>query len=238
MSPIIRSSDQPYIRSRSPSCLINPGALFNTLVFGLAPGAAAHLKKFRDTPHEIINKQRLSWQALRVPLTESSSLGEPLRYYRTTGLILTQMQELVRRVKEALHEPWNKPTGKPKSLGLYQSVEAACMYLRQNVTQEFIGDTRDTSQPTISRYVARLVPIVKAMLEEFVPSAEEAIEIVKGRVVLVDGTLAVSIRKSRERRAGIARATRWRVVHDLRLLRVFAVLRDGCGWRCPSSGGY
>ena len=113
-----------------------------------------------------------------------------MRYYRTTGLILTQMQELVRRVKEELREPWNKPIGKPKSLGLYQAVEAACMYLRQNATQEFIGDMRDTSQPTISRYVAKLVPIVKAVLEEFVPSAEEAIEIVKGRVVLVDGTLA------------------------------------------------
>src|SRR5690348_4558369 len=46
------------------------------------PGAAGHLKKFCDTPHEIVNKQRLSWQALRVPLTESSSPGEPLRYYR------------------------------------------------------------------------------------------------------------------------------------------------------------
>ena len=112
-----------------------------------------------------------------------------MRYYRTTGLILSQMQELVRRVKEELREPWNKPTGRPKSLGLYQAVEAACMYLRQNATQEFIGDMRDTSQPTISRYVAELVPIVRAVLEEFVPSAEEAIEIVKGRVVLVDGTL-------------------------------------------------
>ncbi len=45
-------------------------------------------------------------------------------------------------------------------------------------------------QPTISRYVAGLAPIVKAVLEEFVPSAADAIEIVKGRVVLVDGTLA------------------------------------------------
>ena len=58
----------------------------------------------------------------------------------------------------------------------------ACMYLRQNATQEFIGDMRDTSQPTISRYVAELVPVVKAVLEEFVPSAEEAIEMVRGRV--------------------------------------------------------
>ena len=112
-----------------------------------------------------------------------------MRHHRTTGLIFTQMQELVRRVKEELREPWNKPTGRPKSLGLYQAVEAACMYLRQNATQEFIGDMRYASQPTISRYVKELVPVVKAVLEEFVPSAEEAIEVVKGRVVQVDRTL-------------------------------------------------
>jgi len=112
-----------------------------------------------------------------------------LRYHRTTGLMITQMQELVRRVNEALDEPWDKRTGRPKSLGLYKAVEAACMYLRQNATQEFIGETRETSQPTISRYAAVLIPLVKAVLEEFVPDAKEAIEIVKGRVVLVDGTL-------------------------------------------------
>jgi hypothetical protein len=112
-----------------------------------------------------------------------------LRYYRTTGLPLTQLQELVARVNDALGEPWNRPTGRPKSLGLYQSVEATCIYLRQNATQEFIGEMRDASQSTISRYVARLTPIVKAVLEEFVPSAEDTIEIAKGKVVLVDGTL-------------------------------------------------
>ena len=112
-----------------------------------------------------------------------------MRYYRTTGLIVTQMQELVRRVNNALDKPWTKHVGRPKSLRLYKAVEAACMYLRQNATQEFIGDSRDTSQPTISRYVAALVPLVKSVLEEFVPSAADAIEIVKGRVVLVDGTL-------------------------------------------------
>jgi hypothetical protein len=112
-----------------------------------------------------------------------------LRYYRTTGLILTQMQELVRRVNDALDAPWDKPTGRPKSLRLYKAVEAACVYLRQNVTQEFIGDIRNTSQPTISRYLTALVPLVKSVLEEFVPSAADAIQVVKGRVVLVDGTL-------------------------------------------------
>jgi DDE superfamily endonuclease len=112
-----------------------------------------------------------------------------LRYYRTTGLVVTQMQELARRVNSALDKPWNKRTGRPKSLGLYKAVEAACMYLRQNAAQEFIGDFRDTSQPIIPRYLAVLVPLVKSVLEEFVPSAADAIEVVKGRVVLVDGTL-------------------------------------------------
>jgi DDE superfamily endonuclease len=112
-----------------------------------------------------------------------------LRYYRTTGLMVTQMQELVRRVGNALDKPWNSRSGRPRSLGLHKAVEAACMYLRQNATQEFIGDMRDASQPTISRYLAVLVPLVKSVLEEFVPSAADAIEVVKGRVVLVDGTL-------------------------------------------------
>jgi hypothetical protein len=112
-----------------------------------------------------------------------------LRYYRTTGLAYTQMQELVGLVNDSLDKPWNNRTGRPKSLSLYKAVEAACMYLRQNATQEFIGDMRDTSQPTISRYVATLVPLVKSVLEEFTPSVAEAIEVVRGKVVLVDGTL-------------------------------------------------
>jgi hypothetical protein len=101
----------------------------------------------------------------------------------------SQMQELVRRVHGSLTEPWNKKTGRPKSCGLYRAVEIACMYLRHNGTQEFLGDVRGISQPTVSRIVTVLVPIIKAVLEEFVPSAEEAIDMVKGRVCLVDGTI-------------------------------------------------
>ena len=126
-----------------------------------------------------------------------------MRYYRTTGLIFTQMQELVRRVNGALEKPWSKRVGRPKSLGLYKAVEAACMYLRQNAAQEFIGDVRDTSQPTISRSLAVLVPLVKSVLEEFVPSAADAIEVVKGRVVLVDGTLNLAGPTKRTRSSGI-----------------------------------
>ena len=103
--------------------------------------------------------------------------------------MLTQMEELVCRVHGALTEPWNKKTGRPKSCGLYQAVEIACMYLRQNVIQEFLGDMRKISQPTVSRIVTTLVPVVKTVLTEFVPAAEEAIELVNGRVCLVDGAI-------------------------------------------------
>jgi hypothetical protein len=101
----------------------------------------------------------------------------------------SQMQELVARVHAGLDEPWNKPVGRPKSCGLYRATEIACMYLRHNVTQEFLGDMRDVSQPTVFRYVTDLIPVVEAVLEEFVPSAAEAIEMVNGRVCLVDGTI-------------------------------------------------
>ena len=112
-----------------------------------------------------------------------------MRYHRTTGLMLSQMQELVRRVQDALTAPWNKKTGRPKSCGLYRAVEVACMYLRQNCTQEFLGDLRDVSQSTVSRITSVLVPIVKAVLAEFVPDVKDAIRMVKGRAVLVDGAI-------------------------------------------------
>ena len=69
-----------------------------------------------------------------------------MRYYRTTGLMLSQMQELACRIHAALAKPWQKGTGRPKSLGLYAAVEVSCMYLRQNATEEFLGDMRVTGQ--------------------------------------------------------------------------------------------
>ncbi|MGH3319001.1 MAG: transposase family protein [Streptosporangiaceae bacterium] len=99
------------------------------------------------------------------------------------------MQELVGRVRGALPEPWNKPVGRPRSCGLYRAVEIACMYIRHNITQEFLGDMVGASRPTVSRVVTVLVPVVRAVLEELVPSAEDAIEVVRGRVCLVDGAI-------------------------------------------------
>lgn len=80
-----------------------------------------------------------------------------MRYHRTTGLALTQMQELVRRVATALGQPWQKKTGRPRACGLYAAVEVACIYLRHNCVQEFLGDlTRD---PLSGDEVTDLVPV-------------------------------------------------------------------------------
>jgi hypothetical protein len=103
--------------------------------------------------------------------------------------MLSQMQELVARVHRALAEPWNRNVGRPRSCGLHQAVEIACMSLRQNSTQEFLGDLRGVSQPTISRIITVLVPVITAVLAEFVPTVTDAIEMVRGRVCLVDGTI-------------------------------------------------
>lgn len=112
-----------------------------------------------------------------------------MRYNRTTGLTPAQMLELVSRVNAALEDPWIKRTGRPKAMGLYKAVEAVCAYLRQNATQEFIGDMKGASQSTVSRYLAALVPVVSAVLMEFVPTADSAAEAVRGRGCLVDGTI-------------------------------------------------
>jgi DDE superfamily endonuclease/Helix-turn-helix of DDE superfamily endonuclease len=112
-----------------------------------------------------------------------------LRYHRTTGLTLEQTQELVCRIEGALTEPWDKGTGRPKSCDLYHAVELVCMYIRQNATQEFLGDLKNLSQSTVSRIVTELVPMVKENLKEFVPTLEEAIELVSGRVCAVDGAI-------------------------------------------------
>lgn len=112
-----------------------------------------------------------------------------MRYQRTTGLMLSQMQELVRRVNAALVNTWHKDVGRGRSFGLYKAVETTCMYIRHNSPQEYLGDLLGASQPTVSRVITTLTPLIKSVLEECVPTAEDAIDVVNGQVCLVDGTI-------------------------------------------------
>ena len=116
---------------------------------------------------------------------------KPLRTDRMSGLDPEQLDELVLRIEEQLGEPWDKGTGRPKSVNLHEAVIIACGYMRQNIIQEVWAEIFDTSQPVISDVIATLTPLIEEATEEDRPTAEEAEEAaVREQTVLVDGFLA------------------------------------------------
>jgi DDE superfamily endonuclease/Helix-turn-helix of DDE superfamily endonuclease len=108
-----------------------------------------------------------------------------LRYHRTTGLTSEQLQDLVELVGQRV--TWSKDRGRPKATDLTKAVVIAVAYLRQNIPQEVLGEYFEVSQPTVSRIIQDITPVVADVLDQFIPNATEATE---GRVILVDGTLA------------------------------------------------
>ena len=67
-------------------------------------------------------------------------MEEPLRYHRTFGLDAEQLDELEARIEDILPDPWDKGTGRPKSLSLREAVMVTLLYKRQNIIEEVIAD--------------------------------------------------------------------------------------------------
>ena len=63
------------------------------------------------------------------------------------------------------------------------------MYNRQNIAEEVIGDIFGVSQSVVSSVITTLTPLIADAAEEFRPDIDEAMQVTKGRLVLVDGTL-------------------------------------------------
>ena len=124
------------------------------------------------------------WFADRIEWQERA-----LRLKFTTGLDEDQLDELVARVEGLLEEPWDRPRGRKKKLSLRDAVAVTVAYVRQNMIQEVLGEMWDVSQPNISDKITYLTPLVAKVVQEFVPSAAEAKQMVPGRVCLVDGSL-------------------------------------------------
>lgn len=109
-----------------------------------------------------------------------------MRLDRTTGLSTEQLRHLVERVHEHIDKQATGGMGS-RSLGLFRAVALAVAYLRHNITQVVLAEYFGVSQSTVSRVICQFTPVLADVLDEFIPNAHEA---TKGRVVLVDGTLA------------------------------------------------
>lgn len=103
--------------------------------------------------------------------------------YRTTGLYRGEIVDLCTRIYEATAE-----TGRvwPPKLGLYKALLVTLIYLRHNRIQEELAETYGVSQPTVSRAITVMTPLLAKFLRARVPTAEE---LDPTHQYVVDGTL-------------------------------------------------
>ena len=107
-----------------------------------------------------------------------------------SGLDSGQLDELVARVSGLLGMPWQKERGRPRGLSLREAVTVACGYMRNNITEEIWAAIFSVSQPTISRAITVLTPLIAEATASRRPDEEEAAAAVRGQTVLLDGFLA------------------------------------------------
>jgi len=74
----------------------------------------------------------------------------------------------------------------PPILGLFKSVVVTLTYMRHNRTQAEISESFGVSQPTVSRAIKVITPLIAEDLADYVPTADE---LDAGTQYIVDGTL-------------------------------------------------
>jgi hypothetical protein len=104
--------------------------------------------------------------------------------YYTTGFSGDEIVDLCVMIRAAELKPgvnhW------PPILGLFKSVVVALTYMRRNRVQAELAETYGVSQPTISRAITGLTPLLGEILRGYVPTADE----LDGKTqYVVDGTL-------------------------------------------------
>ena len=104
--------------------------------------------------------------------------------YHTTGFSRDEVIDLCVLINSA--ERGTDFLRWPPILGLFKSVAVALTYMRHNRTQAEIGESFGVSQPTISRAIKAITPLIAEDLAEYVSTAEE---LGTGAQYIVDGTL-------------------------------------------------
>jgi hypothetical protein len=107
--------------------------------------------------------------------------------YYTTGFSRREIEDLCALVADAQSSvPLADRREWPPILGLGGSVVITLTYLRRNRVQCELAETYGVSQPTISRAITAVTPLLARALARYVSTAEE---LRPGRQYIVDGTL-------------------------------------------------
>ena len=104
--------------------------------------------------------------------------------YHTTGFSRDEIVDLCVIINSAVRAPDSLKW--PPILGLFKSVAVTLAYMRHNRTQSEIGESFSVSQPTISRAISAITPLLAEDLAVHVPAADE---LDAGAQYIVDGTL-------------------------------------------------
>ena len=91
--------------------------------------------------------------------------------YHTTGFTKVEITELCARI-----ETRELATGMrkwPPILGLRNALTATLTYMRRNRVQAEIAENYSVSQPTISRAISAITPLLVQALLDYVPTAHE-----------------------------------------------------------------
>jgi hypothetical protein len=104
--------------------------------------------------------------------------------YHTTGLTKARITDLCAKIEARGIKPGMRRW--PPVLGLRNALNVTLTYLRRNRVQEEIAEDYGVSQPTISRAISAITPLLVQVLMEYVPTADRLAD---GRQYVVDGTL-------------------------------------------------
>ena len=107
-----------------------------------------------------------------------------------SGLDSEQLDELELRVVQFLERQWDSAIGRPKELTLREAIIVASGYARQNIIEDVWAEIFDISQPSVSRIITEITPLIEKATAGFRPDAEKAKAAASGQTVLVDGFLA------------------------------------------------
>jgi hypothetical protein len=91
--------------------------------------------------------------------------------YHTTGFSREELVDLCILINSVERSPGTSKW--PPCLGLFNSVAAALTYMRHNRTQAEIGESFGVSQPTISRAISVITPLIPEATIEYVPTADD-----------------------------------------------------------------